>query len=168
MKKLFLCFTLAFISLTGIAQETHKVYCEIVGTGKFLSTKVKVQIDLGQYTSYFGQNKTFLVDDLGNKLEFNSMVDTMNYLSKLGWKFEQAYVITESGANGQNVYHWLLSKDIRLEEEIREGIMTMKDFEDAKKKNKEEQNPETKDSHKKKVPLFKRNMSGDETRDRVE
>ena len=41
------------------------------------------------------------------------MVDAMNYMGKLGWEFEQAYVVTlGSGASGSNVYHWLLSKYI--------------------------------------------------------
>jgi pyruvate/2-oxoglutarate/acetoin dehydrogenase E1 component len=34
---------------------------------------------------------------------------------------------------GENVYHWLLSKDIVSDDEIREGIITQKDFEDMEK-----------------------------------
>lgn len=60
------------------------------------------------------------------------MVDAMNYLAKFRWKFEQAYVVTNESTN-QNVYHWLLSKDIVSDDEIREGIITQKDFEDMEK-----------------------------------
>lgn len=58
---------------------------------------------------------------------------------------------------GENVYHWLLSKDIVSDDEIREGIITQKDFEDMEKavmEDKESKNEEVE----KKVPLFMRNM----------
>lgn len=38
---------------------------------------------------------------------FNSMIDGMNYMGKLGWEFVQAYTVT---VGEQNVYHWLLKK----------------------------------------------------------
>lgn len=85
-----------------------------------------------------------------------NMVDAMNYLAKFRWKFEQAYVVTNESTN-QNVYHWLLSKDIVSDDEIREGIITQKDFEDMEKagmEDKENKNEEVE----KKVPLFMRNM----------
>ena len=101
--------------------------------------------------------KTFCeIVGTGKKIEFNSMVDAMNYLAKFRWKFEQAYVVTNESTN-QNVYHWLLSKDIVSDDEIREGIITQKDFEDMEKaamEDKENKNEEVE----KKVPLFMRNM----------
>lgn len=152
MKKLLLTTVLAILVVVATAQETRKTFCEIVGTGKVLSSKVKIQIDFGQKTSYFGKYKTFMVDESGEKIEFNSMVDAMNYLAKFRWKFEQAYVVT---VGGENVYHWLLSKDIVSDDEIREGIITQKDFEDMEKAAmKENDNEEVE----KKVPLFMRNM----------
>lgn len=70
-----------------------------------------IQVDFGQETKLFSNNT--LVDDKGEAIVFNSMVDAMNYMGKLGWEFEQAYVVTlGSGASGSNVYHWLLSKYI--------------------------------------------------------
>ena len=71
-------------------------------------------------------------------------------------EIEQAYVVTNESTN-QNVYHWLLSKDIVSDDEIREGIITQKDFEDMEKaamEDKENKNEEVE----KKVPLFMRNM----------
>ena len=127
MKKVLFALML-LISCASFAQK-HTTFCEIVGTGKLLSNKVKVQIDFGQATPYFKSYQTFLVDENGKKIEFNSMVDAMNQLAKLGWKFEQAYVITvDQGVSKQNVYHWLLSKEIESDEEVREGIMTEQDF----------------------------------------
>lgn len=43
-----------------------------------------------------------MVDETGKNIVFNSMVDAMNFMGKLGWEFEQAYVVT---MGGQNVYH---------------------------------------------------------------
>ena len=154
MKKLFLITLLAVLTTTTVAQERHRTFCEIVGTGKFLSAKVRVQIDFGQKRSYWNQYKNFMVDETGKRIEFYSMVDAMNYLAKFRWKFEQAYVVT---VGGENVYHWLLSKDIVSDDEIREGIITQKDFEDMEKaamEDKENNNEEVE----KKVPLFMRNM----------
>ena len=97
-----------------------------------------------------------MVDESGKEIEFNSMVDAMNYLAKFRWKFEQAYVVTNENTN-QNIYHWLLSKDIVSDDEIREGIITQKDFEDMEKavmEDKENYNEKVE----KKVPLFMRNI----------
>lgn len=71
MKKLLLITVLAILVVAATAQETRKTFCEIVGTGKVLSSKVKIQIDFGQKTSYFGKYKTFMVDESGKKIEFN-------------------------------------------------------------------------------------------------
>lgn len=41
MKKLLLITVLAILVVAATAQETRKTFCEIVGTGKVLSSKVK-------------------------------------------------------------------------------------------------------------------------------
>ncbi|WP_373176850.1 hypothetical protein [Bacteroides uniformis] len=125
MKKcLFL--VLMFISMSAIAQESYKVFCELLGTGKLLSNKVTVTVDFGQETSFWsGASKQYLVDGNGKAIKFNSMVDAMNYMGKRGWEFEQAYVVT---TNNQNVYHWLLSKEITQDEAINEDFNTKQTF----------------------------------------
>ena len=111
---LLLCILSTF-SLDSFAQS--RVYCELVGQQKFLSSKVTVQVDFGQQTTLFSDNR--LVDENGDVVVFNSMVDAMNYMGGLGWEFEQAYVVTMgSGASSSNVYHWLLSKYVGDEQEM--------------------------------------------------
>lgn len=117
---LFLAINMLF-STTVSAQEKNRVYCELVGTHKFMSQKVLVAVDFGQ-NPYWNKR---LCDENGKAITFNSMVDAMNYMGKIGWKFEQAYVVTTSN---QHVYHWLLSKDITDEEEINEGFNIKQDF----------------------------------------
>lgn len=129
--KRVLFLIMAFVSLNVMAQEPYKVFCELVGSAKFMSTKIIVTVDFGQKTKFWtGSAKQYLVDDEGEKLEFNSMVDAMNYMGKRNWEFEQAYVVTTSN---QNVYHWLLSKEVTSDEQIKEGFMTKEEFDKKKR-----------------------------------
>lgn len=123
MKKLLFLSMLLF-SICSFAQNdnTHRVYCELLGTAKFMSTKVTVSVDFGQDDQGWSAK---LVDDNGKSISFNSMVDAMNFMGKLGWKFEQAYTV---GSGNNFVYHWLLSKDISEGESINEGIKTKSDL----------------------------------------
>lgn len=108
MKKLFLLLAFVTISVFSATGQS-KVYCQLLGTQQLFSKKVTVQVDFGQQTKFFSDNR--LVDQNGNVIVFNSMVDAMNHMGSLGWEFEQAYVVTlGSGAGASNVYHWLLSK----------------------------------------------------------
>lgn len=108
MKKTLLSITFFLIALF-VANAQGKIYCELVGTQRLLSTKVTVEVDFGQQSKFFADNR--LVDEKGQVVVFNSMVDAMNHMGELGWEFEQAYVVTfGSGSSSSSVYHWLLSK----------------------------------------------------------
>ena len=108
MKKLLTVLAFAMVAILS-ANAQGKIYCELLGTQQFLSKKVTVQVDFGQESRYFADNR--LVDADGKVIVFNSMVDAMNYMGTMGWEFEQAYVVTiGSGSGSSNVYHWLLSK----------------------------------------------------------
>lgn len=128
MKKL-LFFCALFVALIVNAQETPKfVYAEIVGTAKFLSKKVMIEIDYGQATSFWESNRMKNAD--GSNKDFNSMVDAMNYMGALGWEFQQAYVVT---IGQQNVYHWLMRKefsdlDTNLQEDMKKNFPTKRDL----------------------------------------
>lgn len=119
MKKLLFQFFLITITINIYSQDSVSVkegiipeytYCQIVGIQKFMSTKVVVRID-------FGDGKPFkdnrIVNENGDVIDFNSMVDALNYMGELGWEFQQAYVITmDMGLSKQNVYHYLLKHRI--------------------------------------------------------
>ncbi len=84
-------------------------FIEIRGRQKFLSTNIVIQVDFGQDRSFLQSGKkTSITDEEGKFVNFNSMVDALNFFAKYGYKFEQAYVVTDSSK--QNVYHYLLSK----------------------------------------------------------
>ena len=113
MKKILSSITFFLIALFA-ANAQGKIYCELVGTQRLLSTKVTVEVDFGQQSKFFSDNR--LVDEKGQVVVFNSMVDAMNHMGELGWEFEQAYVVTSgSGTSSSNVYHWLLSKYVGAE-----------------------------------------------------
>lgn len=125
MKKVILLVLLLCSTCMVSAQQnepkegTHRAYCELLGYAKFMSSKINVNLDFGQKSSFWTGNKGTLVDESGKVLEFQSMVDAMNFMGKLGWKFIQAYVVT---ASSQNVYHWLLYKDVTTDDEIHQGF----------------------------------------------
>ena len=109
MKKLLLIAALFLLTLPSFAQdapvETPKfAYCEIVGTSKLFSTKVNISIDFGQRTKFFSDNR-MRDPETGEVMEFNSMIDALNFMGRQGWEFTQAYAVT---SGNQNVYHYLL------------------------------------------------------------
>ncbi len=119
-----ICLISAFIAYSQTENGTTKsAYAELLGYQKgIFSKKVTVSIDFGQKVSFWKQGSDDkIVDENGKDVVFNSMVDAMNFMGKRGWKFVQAYVVTEGN---QNVYHWLLSKEIVEESEILDGFQT--------------------------------------------
>lgn len=121
--------SLAIITIPIIAsgQSNHyKAYAELLGYEKGLFTnKVKVNVDFGQEVSFWKRGDMRIVDENGKDIVFNSMVDAMNFMGKHGWQFVQAYVVTHGN---QNVYHWLLSKDVSSDEDIKSGFNVKSDF----------------------------------------
>jgi hypothetical protein len=115
MKKII--FSIVFILFYTLSNgqdiksdSTKFTYCELVGTGRLLSNKVTVQIDFGQVTKFFSDNR-YKDPTTGKPVIFNSMIDALNFMGKDGWEFVQAYIVTEgSGTGSQNVYHFLLKK----------------------------------------------------------
>ena len=64
------------------------------------------------------------------------MVDALNYMARFGWKFEQAYGITENSAMSKNnVYHYLLSRELRGDENVNSGIYIKEDHESERPKD---------------------------------
>ncbi len=146
---------LMFVSVGVMAQEPYKVFCELLGTAKLFSNKVTVTVEFGQETSFWlGASNQYLVDDNGKAIKFNSMVDAMNYMGKRGWEFEQAYVVT---IGNQNVYHWLLSKEITKDESVNENFNTKQSFKEQQKS----------ESIQEEVPEQKENVKSKKKRSRV-
>lgn len=108
---LLLNISFAFAQITVNDQPMEQIdveYLEIVGTSRSLSDKMNVEIDFGQDTKFFSGNKrTRVEDERGNRIKFNSMIDALNFMSKYGFEFVQAYVVQD---NKDEVYHYLCKR----------------------------------------------------------
>ena len=79
-------------------------YVEIVGE-YFHRNKMSIELDFGQEMKLSSTKDTRLKDENGKSLNFNSMIDALNFMSKNGYDFVQAYA-----ADSTRVQHYLLRK----------------------------------------------------------
>ena len=130
--KLVLTLCLSFI-FVGI-QAQQRYYCEVKGIEKELSSGLKIIFDFGTKASYniWGDlsSKLKFVDENGEEIKFNSMVDAANYMVERGWTFQQVY---SSAYGGKPINHWIFYKDAESTDKAREGIITKVEYEKMKK-----------------------------------
>lgn len=132
MKRLFiLCIGLLWVFPMQL--EARKYYCEIKGTSKAVSAGLKIVFDFGEsqvYSVWSGvKSKQKLVDEKGEDINFNSMVDAANYMSENGWNFQQAYTSLYAG---NVILHWIFYKEADSQEEARKGILTRETYRQSK------------------------------------
>ena len=112
MKKLI--FTLfVFTSLITSAQDTSTVerYCRMVISERSFSTKVNIELDLGEERKLLAGD-TRLRDELTGKLKkFNSVVDALNYMGAQGWSLVNAFPMGDS-----RIYHYYFRKRFKRAE----------------------------------------------------
>lgn len=134
--KWLLAFCLIHVAEHIYAQQRY--YCEIKGIEKGISSGLKIIFDFGTEASYnmWGDlsSKLKFVDENGDEIKFNSMVDAANYMVRRGWNFQQAY---SSAYGGNHIIHWIFFKDAENIEKAKEGIMTKLEYQ---KKTIEKQN----------------------------
>ena len=128
-------FVSLFIMIAVSASaQTKRYYCEVKGVDKALKSGLKIVFDFGNYPVYSAwgglKSKQKLVDEKGEEIPFNSMVDAGNYLSDKGWTFVQAYT---SVYGSQAIVHWIFVKEATSPEEAVKGIMTKDDYNKQKK-----------------------------------
>ena len=102
--KYYLIFAILLLAGTMLAQSADTIpwrYAELVGTKVAFSSKIIVQIDLGQRVKAFPGNDRVVVGTDGKPIKFNSMIDAMNHMSAHGWEFVQAYSMGDE-------HHWIL------------------------------------------------------------
>lgn len=133
-KLLRLLLVMSLIMNIENAYAQHRYYCEVKGIEKELSSGLKIIFDFGTKASYniWGDlsSKLKFVDENGEEIKFNSMVDAANYMVERGWNFQQAY----SSIYGRNpIIHWIFYKDAENMQKAREGIMTKAEYQKSKK-----------------------------------
>lgn len=128
MKRLLVFYLFLMLTICSFAQN-RRYYCEIKGIEKELSSGLKIVFDFGNnpvYSAWGGlKSKQKLVDENGEEIPFNSMVDAGNYMSDKGWNFLQAYT---SVYGGQAIVHWIFYKDAESPEQAIEGIETKETY----------------------------------------
>ncbi|CAI8900377.1 hypothetical protein [Chryseobacterium sp. IT-36CA2] len=98
MKKIFAA---VFLSLTcaSFAQTVNDVpiknidveYIQIVGIDRLFSNKKTVDIDFGQNSRFLSTKDVRILDEKGETVKFNSMIDALNFMSANGYAFQFAY-----------------------------------------------------------------------------
>ena len=114
MRKFLLIIALAFCAAFATAQDTTRVYCEMV---RFFTFKgVSISVDFGLEDMHIGSTYTELLDDNGEK--FISKIAAVNYMCRKGWKvFSFVGNGDEKGCNIVVFY-----KDITDKSQITEGL----------------------------------------------
>lgn len=109
MKKIILCVSLTFyITASALSQtvngiplkelNAHAEYIRVSESPIALSKKINIDIDYGQF--YRIKNLRVL-DANGNPMQFNSMIDVLNFLSSVGYELVNG---------GDNISSFLLRK----------------------------------------------------------
>jgi hypothetical protein len=111
MKK-FIFLALLSSPFLAFSQESDsskvEQYCELVATGRLLSTKVNIDVNYGEERKFF---KTYMLKNAdGKMIKFNSVVDGINYLGSQGWKLVNAFPISDGSGNGK-IYHFYFKKE---------------------------------------------------------
>ncbi|MDY3852433.1 MAG: hypothetical protein SO013_06030 [Prevotella sp.] len=120
MNKIKLLLLMLLVSTSvSFAQDKYDTYCELIESQQILTYKITVEIDFGQPT----KPATYLCDEQGKKMLFNSMIDVLNYMSKRGWKLVQTYTVTYSGNSS---CRYILVKQIEKDEDITKGLYLKK------------------------------------------
>ncbi len=125
MKKVLLFALLAVFSLVVNAQnykndgKPYAFYCQLVGF-KNLAAQLRLKV---LWNNMKDENN--LRDENGKKIEFTTMVDAMNYMSKRGWDYVECVTYKE-GSN--NVVHYIFRKYVTNDEEAKEGLYFESDF----------------------------------------
>lgn len=119
MKKFLLTALLCTI-LTGAYAQNYKndgkpyaFFCQIVGEENLVGQlRIKVLWD----NKKTEQN---MRDEKGQKIEFGSMTDALNFFSKRGWEYVDCAFF---GSKGNYTIHYLMKKMVTSDEEAKEGL----------------------------------------------
>ena len=102
--------TILALMLSTVTFAQNRVFCEIVEQAISFKKSTKVTIDFGQKREK-ALRKQSMVDENGNNLIFNSKIDALNHMIKLGWEFLQvAMVIAKARYIGYSTKMWRVAR----------------------------------------------------------
>lgn len=121
MRKIFTFLIIAFsISHSTFCQTVNDVpirdidaeYIEIKGApGEAFGRNIRVLIDFGQARRRISLKDQIIRDVDGKKMNFNSMIDALNFMSSNGYEFVQAYGVSISN---KEIEHYYLMRKKKL------------------------------------------------------
>jgi len=109
---LFVFFT-GYLSLYSqtvngkLLSEIDTNYLQITLSNELFSTNINIIIDYGQ--EYRLRKNAYLLDESGNKIEFNSFVHASNFLFKIGFEYVDVKTIFYENVN-HNSYIYTYKK----------------------------------------------------------
>ncbi|WP_259016608.1 hypothetical protein [Emticicia fluvialis] len=106
---------LFFVASAGFAQSIDDIplkdlkaeYMTITGFNRVPQTRMVIDFDYGQKSRVIDPKQAVVRDENDKKIKFESMVDALNFMSRNGYDFVQAYAFT---LGEQGVQHYLLRK----------------------------------------------------------
>ena len=133
--KQYLIMVITLLISVPLQAQSRRYFCEVKGVEKELSSGLKIVFDFGSNPVYSvtglkGSQK--LVDEQGEEIPFNSMVDAANYIVERGWCFQQAYT---SVYGGNAIHHWIFYKEAESKDEAGKGIFTKERYERLKRES---------------------------------
>ena len=114
--KVLVALTVSFLMATGARAQTvnnipisqiETEYIQIMATTKLVSTKVTVDIDFGQRNKAFALKDTEIRDENNQVVNFNSIIDALNFMSANGYEFVQAYTVNVTNTV---VYYYVMRR----------------------------------------------------------
>lgn len=125
MKKVLLFVMLCMMSVSVNAQnykndgKPYAFFCMMQGF-KNLSGVLRIQIIWNNKEKH-----EYLRDENGEKVEFKSIVDMLNYMSKRGWEYVEQI-------DYDKVHNYVFKKYVTNDAEAKEGLYFESDFEKKK------------------------------------
>lgn len=113
MKHLLLAIISSLFFATSNAQNKYPVYCEVMAYNFWGVGKVNITIDLGD------EQIGAICDTNQKQVKFNSHIDAINHMAKLGWAVKETYFLSEQK---DKVLHFLLVKYITDDKQKYDGI----------------------------------------------
>ena len=115
MKKLLLTLIITISALAAKSQTVNGIsldkidatYIDIVEYRKFVSNKVNILLDYGQRSHILYNEEQFVKDENGKDMEFNSIIDALNFLSTYGFEYIDSYVTVSKESS---TCHFLLKR----------------------------------------------------------
>lgn len=108
MKKIITISFFVLSALLSNAQaDTSKIeqYCQIIVTPRLLSNKVTIDVDFGEYKSFWRDER--ISTEGGELRKFNTVIDALNYMGRAGWIFINAYPVRMGETE---IYHFAFRK----------------------------------------------------------